>query len=79
MEIKDLKVIFDNGGLKSATIKRAPLMSGYILITETKNNKVHVMTSQRENENVPRAFKTIDAAVANAGKIGFMKIEIDLT
>ena len=79
MELKELKVLFDNGGLKTVTIKRAPLMNGYILIVKTVNKNVHVMTSQREESNTPRAFKTIDAAAANAQKIGFMKISIDFT
>ena len=79
MELKELKVIFDNGGLKSVTIKRAPLMQGYILIAVNANKDVHVMTSQREESNVPRAFKTIDAAVSNAQKIGFQKVTVDLS
>ncbi|NQZ91797.1 MAG: plasmid replication protein RepB [Moritella sp.] len=77
MELKELKVLFDNGGLKTVTIKRAPLMNGYILIVKTVNKNVHVMTSQREESNIPRAFKTIDAAAVNAQKIGFKKISID--
>ncbi|CED60180.1 putative uncharacterized protein [Moritella viscosa] len=48
MELKELKVIFDNGGLKSVTIKRAPLMQGFILIAVNGNKEAHVMTSQRE-------------------------------
>ncbi|QUM76526.1 plasmid replication protein RepB [Moritella sp. 24] len=79
MELKELKVLFDNGGLKSVIIKRAPLMNGYILIVKTANNNVHVMTSQREESNTPRAFKSIDAAAANAQKVGFKQISIDLS
>ena len=79
MELNELKVLFDNGGLKTVTIKRAPLMNGYILIVKTVNKNVHVMTSQREESNTPRAFKTINAAAANAQKIGFKKISIDFT
>ena len=79
MELKELKVIFENGGLKSVTIKRAPLMQGFILFAVNANKEVHVMTSQREESNVPRAFKTIDAAVSNAQKIGFQKVTVDLS
>lgn len=79
MELKELKVIFDSGGLKSATIKQAPMMQGYILIAQTTNKSVHVMTSQREESEVPRTFKTIDAAAANAKKVGFRKITLDLS
>lgn len=79
MELKELKILFDNGGLKAVTVKRAPLMNGYILIAETMNKNMHVMTSQREESNTPRAFKSIDAAAANAQKIGFKQISIDFT
>lgn len=79
MELKELKIIFDNGGLKSATIKKAPLMNGYILIIETTNKNVHVMTAQREDSNIPRAFKSIDAAISSAKKIGFQRITVDLS
>jgi hypothetical protein len=79
LELKELKVLFDNGGLKKITVKRAPLMNGYIVIAQTTNKNVHVMTSQREESNTPRAFKTIDSAAANAQKIGFKKISIDFT
>lgn len=79
MELKELKIIFDSGGLKAATIKKAPLMNGYILIVESTSRNVHVMTAQRENSNVPRAFKSIDAASANAKKIGFQEIKLDLS
>ena len=54
-------------------------MNGYILIAKTVNKNVHMMTSQREESNTPRAFKTIDAAAANAQKIGFKKISIDFS
>ncbi|WP_255555005.1 hypothetical protein [Moritella sp. 24] len=54
-------------------------MNGYILIVKTANNNVHVMTSQREESNTPRAFKSIDAAAANAQKVGFKQISIDLS
>ncbi|WP_237716153.1 hypothetical protein [Moritella dasanensis] len=54
-------------------------MNGYIVIAQTTNKNVHVMTSQREESNTPRAFKTIDSAAANAQKIGFKKISVDFT
>ena len=79
MELKELKIVFDSGGLKSAIIKKAPLMNGYILIIETTNKKSHVMTAQRETKHVPRTFKSIGAAASNAQKIGFQHIAIDLS
>jgi len=79
MELKELRIIFENGGLKAVTIKSDPLTQGYIIIAESANKEVHVMTSQRESSNVPRTFKSIDAAAANAQKIGFKRIKLDLS
>jgi hypothetical protein len=78
MELKQMQVAFDAGGLISAAIVRAPLMNGYILIVKNKNGVEHVMTAQRDTAGHPRSFKTIDAAVANAQKIGFMTVNVDL-
>jgi len=77
MELKELKIVFDAGGLTQAVVKDAPLMGGYILTFKTKTSRAYVMTSQRGEEQ-PRAFKSIDAAVANAQKVGFMKVLVDL-
>lgn len=78
MELKEMQVTFDSGGLVSITVSRAPLLGGYMLTVKTKNGKDHVMTSQRDKKGHPRGFKTIDAAVANAKKIGFMTITVNL-
>ncbi len=76
MEILELKSIFDNGGLVSASVCRAPMGKGFILIVKSKSKKDIAMTSQRDDS--PRTFKSMDAAVRNAEKIGFKKIMVDL-
>jgi len=78
MELKQLQVVFDAGGLKSATIASAPMGAGYILIVKDVHKKEHMMTSQRDETQQPRVFKSIDAAVANAAKIGFRELKVVL-
>jgi len=79
MEFKQLKVAFRTGGLKSATVTYAPMQRGcYILIVQDKDNNKHVMRAQRSDEHEARVFKSIDAAVANASKIGFKTITVQL-
>jgi len=78
MELKEMQAAFDAGGLVSVTVFRAPLVGGYMLSVKTKRGSDHSMTSQREIKGHPRGFKTIDAAVANARKIGFIKIAVNL-
>lgn len=74
-----MKSIFDAGGLVSATVCRAPLMGGYILSVKTKKGTSHPMTSQRDDAGHPRGFKTIDAAVSNARKVGFLTVTVEFS
>ena len=78
MELKEMQTAFDAGGLVSVTVVRAVLVGGYMLSVKTKKGSDHPMTSQRDTKGHPRGFKTIDAAVANARKIGFTKITVEL-
>ena len=78
MELKEMQAAFAAGGLVSATVFRAPLVGGYMLSVKTKKGSDHPMTSQRDTKGHPRGFKTIDAAVANARKVGFTKITVEL-
>ena len=78
MELKEMQTAFDAGGLVSVTVFRAPLVGGYMLSVKTKKGSDHPMTSQRDTKGHPRGFKTIDAAVSNARKVGFTTISVEL-
>ena len=78
MELKELKIIFDSGALKSAVVTTVPMKTGYMLIVKDNKNKDNMMTAQRSGKHEPRVFKSIDAAVSNAEKIGFKEIHVDL-
>jgi len=47
VEIKDLKVLFDNGGLKKAVITKNIMGVGYIVLFIAKDNKNHTISGQR--------------------------------
>ncbi len=70
MQIKDLKLLFDGGSLKSVTVIKAPMSIGYLLMCDR-----HILQAQRGGD---RIFKTIDSAVENAQKIGFKVISVKL-
>lgn len=80
MELNQLKTIFDSGGLKSVVVTPIEMKKGYLLIFKDKESNNHIMTSQRSDKlkHEPRVFKTIDAAIANANKIGFKKMAVEL-
>ncbi|GEM77535.1 hypothetical protein [Vibrio sagamiensis] len=70
MQIKDLKILFDAGAVKKATVVSAPLEGGYHLLIDK-----HVLQAQRGGD---RLFKTLDAACESASNIGFKRIEVCL-
>ncbi|OUR62478.1 plasmid replication protein RepB [Colwellia sp. 39_35_sub15_T18] len=78
MELNQLKSVFESGGLLSIVVAPLPLGKGYMLIIKDKVKKNHVMTTQRADSHQPREFKSIDAAIANAAKIGFREMAVDL-
>lgn len=78
MELCEMKAVFDAGGLVSATVVRAPLVGGWMLLVKTKNGNDKPLTSQRDTKGEPRGFKTVDGAISSASKIGFMKVNVDL-
>ena len=78
MEIKDLKILFDNGALITATITNQILDNGYIVIFEAKDKSKKYHISGQRTQGEPRVFKTIDAATRNAREIGFKNISISL-
>lgn len=78
MELNQLKSVFESGGLLSIVVAPLPLEKGYMLIVTNKAKNKHIMTAQRSNSHEPRKFKTIDAAVANAVKIGFREVTVEL-
>mgnify|MGYP007087008654 CR=1 FL=1 len=78
MNLDQLKTTFDNGGLTSAIVTPIEFTKSYMLIINNRANKKCIMTAQRSKSHEPRAFKSIDAAVASASKIGFKKITVQL-
>jgi len=73
MELKELKNVFDAGGLKSAVVTSAVMGEGFIVIVTDSNKKQHTMSAQR-SDSQPRVFKSIGAAITNATKIGFREV-----
>jgi hypothetical protein len=78
VELNEMQAVFNAGGLVSATIVKAPLVGGYILIVKTKSGQDKAMTAQRDKNGEPRGFKTIDAAVASAVKVGFQTMTFNI-
>lgn len=78
MEIKELKVLFDNGALKTVTVTKKMMGSGYVVIFDAKDKSKQYHISAQRTKGEPRVFKSIDAAVKNAHEIGFHTITVSL-
>jgi hypothetical protein len=78
MEIKDLKVLFDNGALKAVTITKEMMGSGYVVVFDAKDKSQQYHISGQYTKGEPRVFKTIDAAVKNGYDIGFRSVTVSL-
>ena len=76
VEIKDLKVLFDNGGLKTATITNAMFGAGYIVVFDAKDKSKQYQIEGQRKRGEPRVFKTIDAAANNIREIGFQTLSV---
>lgn len=77
MELKTAKMMFDAGVYKSAVITRFPMTKGYMVTFNSVSRGKDILTGQRTGEE-PREFTSIDAAVANARKVGFKVITVNL-
>lgn len=78
VELNQLKMVFDSGGLNNVVVTPIEMKKGYMLIFKDKEKNNHIMTTQRSDKHEPRVFKSIDAAVANASQIGFKKVSVEL-
>ena len=78
MELKDARFLFESGSLVSAAITKVPMLTTYHLTVKTQKGKEYPLAGQRSKAHEAREFKTIDAAVANAKKIGFKNVTVIL-
>lgn len=70
VNLREAVVLFDSGALSSVTVAPAPLHGGdWIMFFDTKAAKgAYTLCAQRDPV---RIFKSSDAALATASKIGF--------
>lgn len=73
MKENELRLLFDSGRLKSASIVPYLLSNEWCLQLELKDADQVLMDAQRSS---PRRFKTLDAAFKAAKSLGFQKAEV---
>lgn len=77
LDTKEACILFDAGALASATAVKAPMQEGCWLLqlTARKGGMVYTLAAQREAQ---RIFKSADAVIATANKIGFRQIKFQI-
>lgn len=78
IDTAEAKLLFDAGSLKSATAVPEPMgRSGHWLLQFEAQNRsqVHTLAAQREPQ---RVFKSADAVLATAHKIGFRVVKFQI-
>jgi len=68
MQEAEVRLLFECGDLKTATITQVPLVDGWCLQFSRKGGGCELLDSQRVS---PRVFKTLDAAFQAANRVGF--------
>ncbi|NVK02703.1 MAG: plasmid replication protein RepB [Oceanospirillaceae bacterium] len=76
MQEKEIKIRFDAGDLKAASVVKAPLENGWNLLVTDKNKLA--IPVERKRGGI-RLFKMIDAACSTAREIGFVDINVKMS
>jgi len=68
MQLSEIKMLFDNGALRDASVSRAVMQDGWCVSFGRVGRESVTMDTQRGSV---RVFKTLDAAAAVVEEIGF--------
>ena len=73
IDTKEAQILFDAGALSEAIAVSAPMANGHWLLqlTAKSRKEAYTLAAQREPQ---RVFKSADAVIATANKIGFKTI-----
>ncbi len=74
MQEQSIKILFDSGDVKSATIVRNVMGEGWCLLFGRKSGEPVLLDSQRVS---PRTFKTLDSAFVVANRVGFREVKVN--
>ncbi len=77
MDIKALKILFDDKSLISAEAVRAPMENGWVLHFERRNGDITMIGTTREPAKA-KIFRSLDAAASAVSEIGFIGFKVRL-
>lgn len=74
LEIKEAKMLFDEGVLVSARVETNLLLGGFNIALYRKNGEVSYIRTQRVKE--PKKYMEVDSAIRAVRSIGFREVAI---
>jgi len=79
MDLRSLKILFNDGGLTTAVVVKAPFeQKGWLLHFQRRSGGVAVIGTVRDPETA-KIFRSLDAAASAAQDIGFPQVVVKLT
>ncbi|WMS89295.1 hypothetical protein [Pleionea litopenaei] len=73
MDLKVLRILFDDGAISSAEAVRVPFGKGWYLTCKKNNGDiVHVGTTREPGK--PKLFRSLDAVASASTEIGFSEL-----
>lgn len=74
LEIKEAKMLFDEGVLVSALIETNELLGGFGICLTKKNGEIDYIRTQRSSDI--KRYREVDSAIKAVQSIGFRSVEI---
>lgn len=77
MDLQAMRKLFQTGALKDAVISPAPMEKGsWVLMTIRLDGKKEMMTLARSDE--AKIYKSLDAVRADAERVGFREVRLQV-
>jgi hypothetical protein len=77
VDSKFLRLMFENGTIRSAKVEPYPMSDdSWVLTVVTNNGEERQLTKIQSNET--KIYRTLGAAVSDIRKIGFKQVELHL-
>lgn len=72
MNLSEMRMLFEAGALQQAILANAPMGEGFVMLVRRTDGKEEYMTVAKEERH--KVYKSLEAARADAKRIGFKEV-----